>query len=175
MSACARQQPPRPIALKVRHENIPNYLVSRPQWVLWRYVLKGERWTKVPFQPSGQTASSTDRATWNTFSAVWAAYQTGKYDGVGFALNGVTDESGLTIAGVDMDGVKGNPEREARAKEIIGSLSSYTEVSPSGAGYRIFTLASPLARSVNHDGLEFYAGPGRYLSVTGHMVEFAND
>lgn len=91
-------------------------------------------------------------------------------DGIGFALDGAEDENGLTIAAVDMDGVIGNPEREARAGEIIAALRSYTEVSPSGAGYRIFLLAKPLARSVNHDGLEFYAGKGRYLTVTGHVM-----
>lgn len=175
MTTRANQQPRRPTALEVRHENIPSYLVSRPQWLLWQYVLRGGRWTKVPFQPSGRAASSVDSCTWATFSAVWDAYQRGGHDGIGFALNGSTDDNGLTIAGVDMDGVKGNPEREARAREIITALGSYTEASPSGRGYRIFTLAHPLARSVNHDGLEFYAGPGRYLSVTGHVVEVAND
>lgn len=166
---------PRPAALKVQAENIPEYLVARPQWVLWRYVLKNGKWAKVPFRPNGSTASSTDPDTWTTFAAVWEVYRAGEYDGVGFVLNGAMDENGLTVAGVDMDGVIGNPEREARADEIITTLNSYTEVSPSGAGYRIFVLAKPLGRSVNHDGLEFYAGPGRYLTVTGHVVGCAHD
>lgn len=170
--ANARQK--RPTALKVQRQNVPEYLVTRAQWVLWRYVLKGERWAKVPCQPNGRNASSTDPATWSTFSAVWRAYQAGGYDGIGFALDGEPDDNGLTVAGVDLDGVVGNSAREARAREIIASLNSYTEVSPSGVGYRIFTLAHPLARSVNHDGLEFYAGPGRYLTVTGHVVEPAH-
>lgn len=169
------KQPKRPTALEVRSENIPDYLTARRQWVLWRYVLNNEKWSKVPFRTNGTAASSTNPDTWNTFEAVWEVYLAGKYDGIGFALDGVVDDSGLTIAGVDMDGVKGNPEREARAREIIVALNSYTEVSPSGLGYRIFTLANPLARSVNNDGLEFYAGPGRYLSVTGHVVGVAND
>lgn len=174
MNDHASEHPMRPTALKVQRQNIPEYLVARAQWVLWRYVLKGKRWAKVPCQPNGRNASSTDPATWSTFDAVWRTYQAGGYDGIGFALNGALDDNGLTIAGVDIDGVKGDPEREARAHEIIAALNSYTEVSPSGAGYRIFTLAHPLARSVNHDGLEFYAGPGRYLSVTGHIVETAH-
>ncbi len=165
----------RPQALKVIGQNIPEILRARPQWVLWRYILKDKRWAKVPFQPSGVTASSTNASTWTAFDEVWRVYRTGGYDGVGFALNGVPDQNGLTIAAVDMDGVRGDPAREARAQEIITRLNSYTELSPSGAGYRIFTLAQPLGKSVNHDGLEFYAGPGRYLTVTGHVVEAAND
>ena len=137
-------------------------------------MLKNGAYAKVPFQPNGQCASSTDPKTWSTFDAVWRAYQTGKYDGIGFALSGEVDENGLTVAGVDMDKVVGAPEREARAREIIGRLNSYTEISPSGTGYRIFLLAKPLSRSVAHDGLEFYAGPGRYLTVTGQFVEAAH-
>jgi primase-polymerase (primpol)-like protein len=122
------------------------------------------------------TASSTDPETWATFEDAKRAYERSlskpeyRYDGIGFALSGEVDENGLTIAAVDMDKVVGNPEREERARKIIAKLNSYTEISPSGKGYRIFLKAKPLSCPVVHDGLEFYAGLGRYLTVTGHVV-----
>jgi putative DNA primase/helicase len=154
----------------VKPDNIPKTLTAIPHWVLWRYVLKNGAYAKVPFQPNGQCASSTDPSTWSPFERVWRAYEGGGYDGIGFALNGEVDENGLTVAAVDIDKIAGDPERIARAKEIIKAIGSYTEISPSGKGVRIFLLAKPLSRSVAHDGLEFYAGIGRYLTVTGHVV-----
>jgi hypothetical protein len=97
-------------------------------------------------------------------------HEEGQFDGVGFALSDNVDENGLTIAGVDLDKVDGNKEREDRFLDIIGTLRSYTEKSPSGQGYRIFLWARPLAKNVTHDGVEFYASQTRFLTVTGHVI-----
>jgi putative DNA primase/helicase len=125
------------------------------------------------------SASSTDPETWSSFEDAKRTYERSqsssnyRYDGVGFALDGKVDENGLTIAAVDIDKVTDDPKRLARAQEIIEAIGSYTEKSPSGKGYRIFLKAKP-RESVTHDGLEFYAGIGRYLTVTGHVVGGAN-
>src|SRR5436190_20909579 len=84
---------PRPVALVPIPANIPPLLKDRPQWVLWRYAWKGKRWTKIPHQVNKHHASSTDAATWTTFATVWAAYQAGGWDGIGYVL--ISDE-GLT-------------------------------------------------------------------------------
>lgn len=164
------QAPPRPTALPVLAANIPDCLKALPQWVLWRYVLKGGRWAKVPFQRNGDTASSTDAATWSTFPTVWSVYQGGGYDGIGIALDGAIDEDGLTLAAIDIDKVAGDQAREELAQEVIRDVASYAERSPSGNGYRIFTKAEPAAAAAAN-GFEFYAKIGRYLTVTGHAVE----
>ena len=73
------------------------------------------------------------------------AYQTGGYDGIGFVLSDAVDENGLTIAAIDIDKVSGDPKRIARAKEIIEAIGSYTEISPSAKGLRVFLKAKPLS------------------------------
>ena len=192
----ASSRPDRPTALLVKPDNIPEDLKRRDRWVLWRLVRVRGRWTKIPVMPKetkeawdekkaaeakakGEEwepkktagASSTDPDTWSSYDVVVRAYQKGGYDGIGFVLDGAVDESGLTIAAIDIDKVKDNPERIARAQEIRATVGSYTEISPSGKGVRIFLKAKPLVRSVVHDGLEFYAGLGRFLTVTGHVVK----
>jgi hypothetical protein len=44
-------RPPKPTALKVLPENIPQHLKDKPQWVIWRYDWVAERkvWAKVPY------------------------------------------------------------------------------------------------------------------------------
>lgn len=162
--------PPRPSALAVLPDAIPSSLKARTQWVLWRYDLKNGAYRKVPYQANGRPASSVDATTWNSFEPVWRAYAAGGYDGIGIALDGAVDDKGLTLAAIDIDKVAGDPTREGLAQEVIREVGSYTERSPSGNGYRIFTMAEP-APDATADGFEFYAKRGRYLTVTGHAVE----
>src|SRR5579871_4294459 len=74
----------KPTALVVHPDNIPAMLRGKPRWVLWRYELRDTTWTKVPHQPNGRRASSTDAATWSSFGTVVSAYRAGGWDGIGF-------------------------------------------------------------------------------------------
>ncbi len=61
---------PRPLALAVIPENIPQELKDWPQWVVWRYEWKEaeQKWDKPPRRPRlGALASPTDRQTWDTY------------------------------------------------------------------------------------------------------------
>jgi hypothetical protein len=51
---------PKPEALPVLFDNIPQTLRDIPQWVCWRYEERGGKWTKPPYQPGGSYAKSTD-------------------------------------------------------------------------------------------------------------------
>ena len=57
--------------------------------------------TKIPYQPGGALASSTDSATWSTFDDVRAAYEAGGFDGVGFVFT--ADDP---FVGIDLDGCR---------------------------------------------------------------------
>ncbi|MCD8245272.1 MAG: hypothetical protein LUD38_16055, partial [Parabacteroides sp.] len=57
------------------------------------------------------------------------------------------------------------------AQEIIGSMASYTELSPSGSGVRIF-VKGLWVHPWNKNkalGLEVYKS-GRFLTVTGRII-----
>ena len=75
----------------------------------------------------------TDPATWTTYDGALQGFKTAKY-GIGFIFNG----DGLI--GVDIDDCR-NPKTDKIAEwaqQIIDSLTSYCEVSPSGTGVKIF-------------------------------------
>ena len=162
----------KPTALPVQFGSIPLQLRQVPRWVLWSHVLVGEgdksRWSKLPLQASGRSASSTNPATWAGYIEVEAAYASGKFDGVGFVFDG-TDQ----LVGIDLDDcydTATNRFTNAALQQIATSVEGYMEVSPSGTGVKLFTLADLPGAHVDHTlGLEVYP-KGRYFTVTGHKL-----
>lgn len=150
----------------IRPENIPAELQALRQWVCWRREVKAGKPTKVPYQVNGRKASTTNPATWNTFAEVLAALP--KFDGIGIALAG-------DLAGIDIDHCIDELGRGSDlAYSIVGRMNSYTEVSPSGTGIRVFFWGKlpPGGRKETGKGVEMYdAERGRYLTVTGWHVE----
>src|SRR5438876_466308 len=136
---------PRPVALS--HENIPAELKALVRWLVWSYVMDrdpetGEvSWDKPPRSAhSGQVADAHNRANWSSFAVALAAYMAGGLDGLGFDLFVEEGDDGEVIVGVDLDHCRDplTGAIEPWAQQIIDELNSYTEVSPSGTGIRIF-------------------------------------
>lgn len=162
----------RPTPLAPIFDTIPSILTAQPGWVLWRYELKDGKWTKIPKQPGGHNASTTDFATWSTFDSVRTAYQRDGFDGVGIVLTGKLLANGLYLVGMDFDHCLTAGVLDDGPSKAVEMLDTYSEISPSGEGIRLFLLhdkPTP-ARKNNVAGKsrEIYSG-GRYLTVTGHV------
>lgn len=165
---------------KVKQEFIPECLKALPSWVLWKIAQrsKGDKPTKLPFTVTGQMAKADDPATWTTFEKVHGRYVCGGYAGIGFEFS--ADDA---YCGIDLDGCR-NPatnEYAPWAREIIVTLNTYAEVSPSGTGVKLFVVAKspmekgkklllPDAQRMTDDekvpAIEIYDW-GRYFAVTG--------
>ena len=161
----------KPVPLQVQPDAIPATLRDIPTWVVWRYQRRGNGWTKPPFQTSGMLAKSNDAATWTTFDEALAAYQTGRFDGIGWNVRG-------DVVGIDLDDVIGaDGDIDPRASAILDRFAgTYCELSPSGSGYRIFAIGQfPVAGKKIGDWLEVYReGSPRYLTLTGHAIAAAD-
>ena len=162
----------KPNTLPVIFEDIPMALKMVPRWVLWDYVevidKDEKKWKKLPVQADGRAAKSNDPQTWTDFLSAQNAYQSGRFDGVGFVFDGTDNLVGIDLDDcVDPDtGDFTNPDSEALAASIDG----YMEISPSGTGVKIFTRADLGFAHVDHDkGVEIYPR-GRYFTVTGRKV-----
>jgi hypothetical protein len=163
-------------------------LYGEPIWVAWKNEARNGRAKKPPYDPkTGRLAASDDRRTWTTYdnAAQWAATNRA---GVGVMLCQFGD---LFLAGVDLDSCrdKATGQIVTWAQEIIDRLKSYSEVSPSGTGVKVFlTIAiddlnavevlfdGKLGRSFKngHGGdhppaIEVYRG-GRYFAVTNDSI-----
>src|SRR5215831_5390133 len=63
-------------------------LQARPQWVCWRKEQRGDRYTKVPYNPrTGKGAASDGPATWSSYEQAFMALGMGLYHGLGFMFN----------------------------------------------------------------------------------------
>lgn len=157
-----------PVALPVSPDHIPQELRDLPQWVVWHYTWHDGKWTKPPYDVRvGELASTTDPSTWASFEVVWTAYQTGEYDGIGLALR---EANGLV--GIDLDHCR-DPDSgdiDAWALDIVQDIETYTEVSPSGTGLRLFTRGTLPPHGRKQGDIEVYIG-GRYLTITGCHLE----
>lgn len=163
-----------------RFAHVPEDIISLPRWVLWRYEMrtnsKGEpRKTKVPYHISGRyRASSTKPTTWTTYTNVLELYRDedligredpSPADGIGFML-------GNGWAGVDLDDCIVDGRISAQAQQIIASMGTYTEISPSGNGVKMIARGElpPGRRRIGK--IEMY-DRGRFFSITGNEFKGA--
>lgn len=155
--------------LKVNPDSIPADLKAHPYWA--PFVLtpreKG-KFNKIPVDPKTEIYLRTNSPEgWVSFDEAYTAYQANeKYAGIGILL---TPEDHLI--GVDIDDCMeaGSPAAEIAA-DIINTLSTYTEISPSGTGYRCIGKRGKKEVRLDGnkvDGVEFYV-QGRFLTITGH-------
>lgn len=145
---------------------VPRRLRSLQQWVCWRSEPHPARRKpmKIPFSPTtGGKASIHEAGTWSDFATAVTSYTVNRYDGIGLVL---TKRDG--VVGVDIDACVADGQLSVLAQEIVNLLDSYTEVSPSGQGIRIF-VAAELGDFAGRrgKGLELY-NFNRYLTVTGN-------
>jgi hypothetical protein len=121
--------------MPINFEAIPAELQTVCQWVAWRYEDRKGKPTKIPINPTtGHEAKSNTRETWGTFDSARQAIELHNCDGIGFVFSPEDD-----YFGVDLDACR-NPETGELtpwASEIVGTLNSYTEVSPSQFGVKI--------------------------------------
>jgi hypothetical protein len=122
----------------------------------------------VPKSPhTGQNGSSTNPDHWARFDQAVAAQHKHNFDGIGFAL----DHSRVPLVGIDLDHCIVDGQLTPLAREIVDTVNAYCEVTPSGAGLRIFAIADlpPGKRKHTGKGVEMYDS-ARYLTVTGNHL-----
>lgn len=177
----------RPTARRVRFDGIPAELTKLRQWCCWRYELRASKYTKVPYQPNGYKAESDDATTWCDFATVKQAYLSRlDADIPGMACMACDDEpfDGIgcffsaadSMVGVDLDKCIGpDGELSDDAAQVVSDLNTYTEVSPSGAGVKLWATGGlPTEQGGRRTRPPGWAGDiemyqhGRYFAVTGH-------
>jgi putative DNA primase/helicase len=157
-------------------------------WVRWKIETRKGKPTKVPYAPgSNRRASSTDPSTWGTR----AEAERGKasFDGVGIILAAL--DGARHLGGIDLDAcISDEGDVAAWARDIVELVDSYTEVSPSGHGLKIYFTHDPRLTLIEakakkwrgavrlgpangggkSPGIEFYLRD-RYFAVTDQTFE----
>ena len=156
---------------------IPESLARLNRWVVWRNdALAGGRTTKVPYDArTMRRAKSNDPRTWGTYEDAQSAAQADEsVAGVGIMLGDLGD--GRALCGIDLDDCIVGGAVVDEAAEIVRSIPTYWEVSPSGFGLKGFGYGKKPegSRAVHQvDGfgqIEVYDS-GRWFAVTGEYID----
>ena len=138
-----------------------DHLKTVDQWVCW----DDKTGRKVPLQVGGGAASSTNPTTWTSYDKAVEYAEANGLRGVGFVFTKDDEYCGVDIDDcIDYDGIVSE-----EAMQIVDELNSYTEISPSGTGLKIFGRCKDVLKGRNKDGLEAYTF-GRFFTVTGNVL-----
>jgi putative DNA primase/helicase len=171
-----------PIWLSVEPANIPEELRQGKRFVAWRpEARKGKpKPAKVPYSPDApKGASSKAPAQWMTFD------QAVKYASVTMLagiMRAFLHED--RMVGIDLDNCLDPAiptptvdDLAPWAAEIVKRLDTYTEISPSGTGVKLWAYGSMPPFSHKKGDVEMYGseagktGPcGRFFTMTGHQL-----
>lgn len=131
------------------------------QWICWRK--DGDR--KPPINPrSGRYIDGTDEKNWLSFDrAVECWHRIAGVRGIGFCLSRDDD---ITLVDIDSC-VSGTSIQDDEAIDIVTTLSSYTELSPSGSGLHILVKGDiPTYGTSSKYSVELYDA-NKYFTYTG--------
>lgn len=148
----------------------PPQLLQRDQWVLWCLEPRGDNITKIPYQPNGARADSTNRATWSGFDTVKQAFISNtQFTGIGFVF--AADDP---FVGIDLDKCRdpATGDIEPWASAVLARFATYAELSPSGRGFHIIGQGKLPPKGRRKDRIEMYDA-GRYFTVTGERWQQA--
>src|SRR6266849_3742181 len=157
--------------LKERFEQkgILREIAGYPNFVVWHYKEENGQRKKPPINPNTRLpASPADRTTWATLASALSAVATGNYQGIGFML------SYSPFSGIDLDHCIREGRLQPWAQEIIETLNTYTEYSPSWnkaagtGGVHLLVEGKPPA-SKKAGNIEVY-GKKHYLTITTNHV-----
>ena len=153
-------------------KNIPADIKSLKQWVMWRSEKRGKnKPTKIPYRLDGKPASAVNPSDWSTLRDIIDAKPTG-FTGVGFVFT-----TGGGLVGIDLDSCRDplTEDIDPWAQDIIDGIGSYTEVSPSGTGVKIWargelpTTQSGKRGACQSGAIEIYHS-ARYFTVTAQVI-----
>ena len=137
-----------------------NDLIKLDQWVCWDSTTG----RKLPISVRGGGASSTNPKTWSSYVKASECAEINGFDGVGFVFS--EDDH---FCGVDIDDCIIDGELTEEAQALVDRLGSYTEISPSGTGVKIFGICTEQFKGRNENGLEYYTNK-RFFTFTQNCI-----
>jgi len=173
-----------------------DHFADQRVWLVWRNEIRNGTKTKVPYSAVGRKAKSDDPTTWidlDRAAALAPKMINGLGGGIGVIL-GIDCGDDWQLGGIDLDTCTAGAEVsdavvEPWAREVIERINSYTEVSPSLTGFKIFfryrVADLPRLRDLmgtEHGKMFKRAGKGhppaiefhvsnRYFAVTGDVPD----
>lgn len=156
---------------KAYEKNTPYVLRNKEIFVAWKFEYFDEdghpfdKPAKMPYNPkTGGRAMSNTPSTWSNFDVACESVDKYGFDGIG-VMAGMSKVVCIDIDHcIDEEGNVGE-----MARDIVDTVNSYCELSPSGSGLHILAFGEVPA-SKKYSDLEIY-NKARFLTLTGHTFE----
>lgn len=159
--------PPATLPYPTDPAQVPEEFFDRDRFVGWAWEFRGGKWTKPPVDPhTGRRGNCADPSTWGSFQQAVAAAKRYRLAGIGVQL---TPE--LQIVGIDADKCRDPQSGELApwARSIVDRLRTFSQISPSSTGLRLFIKGRIPGQRRRAGAVEMYSG-GRYLTLTTERV-----
>jgi len=154
-------------------------LCKLDHWVLWKWQLRKQKWTKPPFTAAERSypAKNNDPATWAPYLKALEALKraNGTMDGIGFVL----PDTPFDVVDLDhcLDPETGKADKWATTWLDMAN-GAYVERTPSGEGLRIIGLGAgeklhrkwPIKGAREGAAIEIYRNAERYITITGVQI-----
>ncbi len=149
-------------------DDLPGELTTGQRFVCWQYQEREGKKTKVPVSPKGGMAKVNTPSTWGTFQEAVTHCEKQGLSGIGIVLS---KNGGPSLVGIDLDHCIDDADNlTPEAKEIVETLNSYSEITPSGRGLRVFVKGELPDGARRKGPIEIYDDL-RYLTLTGNHLE----
>lgn len=169
-------QPSRPTMATVHGDNIPAELRAGRQLFPWFWMRGTDRWEKIPLRycrlrrrwMKCRTNLEAERLDFDT---VYQIHRVNPFFGVGRRIDA---EEGITVIDPDdsIDSTTGLLTEAPFSAQVFRDLDSYTEISPSGTGVKIFVLGAKPGKKCkamsSASDIEIY-DRGRFVALTGEL------
>ncbi len=161
------------------YDTVPESIRTEPMFVLYKTEEKSDgKLDKIPYQPNGRRASSTDGETWCTFAEALDAYKSGGFTGVGLVLV-------PPLFCIDLDNMRDKLTGELHpiAKQVTETVCGWIESSVSGSGIHIFGFCDSTFQHTKYKwvdeqseerAVEIYQSK-RFIALTGNKLEGSAD
>lgn len=144
------------------------------KFCLWKLEMKSgkSKPDKIPYRNNGKRVDATTPQHYSSFDEVIDEYTKGGYAGISV-------ECFEPLRLVDVDDCVSDGILDARGQDIMDTLDSYTELSPSGNGIHIFVLADCFSYDTEkyyinnrNTHVEIYSPDvtGKFLTLTGKAI-----
>lgn len=122
------------------YSTIPKFMKGHGRFCLWKLVMKPGKTKpdKIPYQLNEKRPDATNPQHYSSFEEIVEVFAKGGYAGIGI---GCFEPLKL----VDVDDCIVSGKLDAGSQDIVDTLDSYTELSPSGNGIHIYILVDGFA------------------------------
>lgn len=156
------------------YSTIPKFMNEQGKFCLWKLELKPgkENPDKILYRINGLRADATNPMHFSSFEDAVTTYRNGGYAGIGIGCF-------APIKFCDVDDCIVNGRLDYRGQDIVDTLNSYTELSPSGNGIHIFFAAEGFSYDTSryyinnrktHVEVYDHTATGRFLTLTGKAI-----